>query len=291
MAYTKIMALKMDTPLIEGWRYALSAAERRATSQTTKGARWCRYWSKLQPPLSAWSATSLRYATKAGRHRDRRSTSVSSRVVMARANPPSGGPGTGAAAMGMEVALFHTFWGLMPLRKGRRFEGKGFLEGALQVLTPAGMGALSPSRLSMFGAGAKVFRRLMKQKEIQSPEELLARLRDLDSIGVPYTNYGIFLASMQGPQALRWNRRNRFQVLPQYGHRRSRRVGEIPHRRIGFLRIRGKIGPGACSIFRPRPAKRREVPKQHSTIVVACDDGAAIGGEGHTARVRRCESV
>ncbi len=86
---------------------------------------------------------------------------------------------TGAAAMGMEVALFHTFWGLMPLRKGRRFEGKGFLEGALQVLTPAGMGALSPSRLSMFGAGAKVFRRLMKQKEIQSPEELLALAREM----------------------------------------------------------------------------------------------------------------
>jgi [FeFe] hydrogenase H-cluster maturation GTPase HydF len=36
-----------------------------------------------------------------------------------------------------------------------------------------------------------------------SPQKLLARLRDLDSIGVPYTNYGVFLASMQGPQALR----------------------------------------------------------------------------------------
>ncbi len=36
-----------------------------------------------------------------------------------------------------------------------------------------------------------------------SPQKLLARLRDLDSIGVPYTNYGLFLARMQGPQALR----------------------------------------------------------------------------------------
>ncbi len=36
-----------------------------------------------------------------------------------------------------------------------------------------------------------------------SLQKLLARLRDLDSIGVPYTNYGIFLAYMQGPQALR----------------------------------------------------------------------------------------
>jgi [FeFe] hydrogenase H-cluster maturation GTPase HydF len=36
-----------------------------------------------------------------------------------------------------------------------------------------------------------------------SAQKLLARLRDLDTIGVPYTNYGIFLAYAQGLQALR----------------------------------------------------------------------------------------
>jgi [FeFe] hydrogenase H-cluster maturation GTPase HydF len=36
-----------------------------------------------------------------------------------------------------------------------------------------------------------------------SPQKLLARLRDLDSTGVPYTNYGVFLACIQGPEALR----------------------------------------------------------------------------------------
>jgi len=36
-----------------------------------------------------------------------------------------------------------------------------------------------------------------------SAQKLLARIRDLDSIGVPYTNYGLFLAYTQGPQALR----------------------------------------------------------------------------------------
>jgi len=34
-------------------------------------------------------------------------------------------------------------------------------------------------------------------------QKLLARIRDLDSIGVPYTNYGVFLSYMQGPEALR----------------------------------------------------------------------------------------
>lgn len=35
-----------------------------------------------------------------------------------------------------------------------------------------------------------------------SAQKLLARIRDLDSIGVPYTNYGVFLAYTQGPEAL-----------------------------------------------------------------------------------------
>jgi hypothetical protein len=35
-----------------------------------------------------------------------------------------------------------------------------------------------------------------------SAQKLLARIRDLDSIGVPYTNYGLFLAWRQGPEAL-----------------------------------------------------------------------------------------
>jgi [FeFe] hydrogenase H-cluster maturation GTPase HydF len=35
-----------------------------------------------------------------------------------------------------------------------------------------------------------------------SAQKLLARIRDLDSIGVPYTNYGIFLAYAQGHEAL-----------------------------------------------------------------------------------------
>jgi [FeFe] hydrogenase H-cluster maturation GTPase HydF len=36
-----------------------------------------------------------------------------------------------------------------------------------------------------------------------SAQKLLARIQDLDSIGVPYTNYGIFLAYAQGRAALR----------------------------------------------------------------------------------------
>jgi [FeFe] hydrogenase H-cluster maturation GTPase HydF len=34
-------------------------------------------------------------------------------------------------------------------------------------------------------------------------QKLLARIRDLDAVGVPYTNYGVFLACAQGREALR----------------------------------------------------------------------------------------
>ncbi len=35
-----------------------------------------------------------------------------------------------------------------------------------------------------------------------SPQKLTARIRDLSAIGVPYTNYGVFLAALQGKAAL-----------------------------------------------------------------------------------------
>lgn len=43
-----------------------------------------------------------------------------------------------------------------------------------------------------------------------TPQKLGARLRDLDAVGVPYTNYGLFLSHMQGQKALKkvlkpWN--------------------------------------------------------------------------------------
>jgi len=35
-----------------------------------------------------------------------------------------------------------------------------------------------------------------------SPQKLSARIRDLEAVGVPYTNYGVFLSYIQGPAAL-----------------------------------------------------------------------------------------
>jgi peroxiredoxin family protein len=86
---------------------------------------------------------------------------------------------TGAATMGMEVSLFCTFWGLSALRRGRKLDGKGLLEKALQLMTPAGIPQMNPSRLAFGGAGARIFRKLMRDKNVQSPEELFALAREM----------------------------------------------------------------------------------------------------------------
>lgn len=100
---------------------------------------------------------------------------------------------TGAAAMGLEVSMFHTFWGLMPLRKARMSEGKSFIEKAMGWMTPAGMGELNPSQMSYAGVGAKLFRSRMKSNNIQSPEEFFELAREM---GVKFIACGMSMDVM-----------------------------------------------------------------------------------------------
>ena len=82
--------------------------------------------------------------------------------------------GTGAAAVGYEVNIFFTFWGLDAIKKkqGRSFTGGnwltkifGFMMGGLKV-TPT-------SRFNFLGAGPKIFRYLMKKNNVATLEELV----------------------------------------------------------------------------------------------------------------------
>ncbi len=86
---------------------------------------------------------------------------------------------TGAAAMGLQVSMFFTFWGLGVLRQNRRLRGKGLLEKAFTLLTPAGAEELSLSRLNFAGLGLRLLKRQMRQRNISSLGELIAFARDL----------------------------------------------------------------------------------------------------------------
>ena len=68
--------------------------------------------------------------------------------------------GNGALAMGMDVTIFFTFWGLERLKKG------GLEQGPL-------------SKMNFFGLGRWMIKRKMKQKKVASLERLLRDFKEM----------------------------------------------------------------------------------------------------------------
>lgn len=80
----------------------------------------------------------------------------------------------GAAAMGKKVTMFFTFWGLNVLRKSENIKvSKNIIEKAFGIMMPRGSKKLGLSKMNMGGIGAKMIRGVMKNKNIQSLEELM----------------------------------------------------------------------------------------------------------------------
>lgn len=81
----------------------------------------------------------------------------------------------GAVAMGSEVTLFFTFWGLNALRRGNPPPvEKGLLDKMFGMMMPRGAESLKLSSLNMMGAGTKMMRHVMKSKGVKSLPELIA---------------------------------------------------------------------------------------------------------------------
>ena len=79
---------------------------------------------------------------------------------------------SGAAAAGMEVVMFFTFWGLKAIQKDGMFTGKGLFGRMLGVMNRGGLNAIGPSRLNMGGMGRWMFKLMMKQKGVTQLPEL-----------------------------------------------------------------------------------------------------------------------
>ena len=86
---------------------------------------------------------------------------------------------TGAAASGMEVTMFFTFWGLKAIQKPDVLTGKGLFGRMLGVMNRGGLDAIGPSRLNMGGMGRWMFKLMMKQKGVASLPELYDMAVDL----------------------------------------------------------------------------------------------------------------
>jgi peroxiredoxin family protein len=81
---------------------------------------------------------------------------------------------TSAAASGMKVTLFFTFWGLFPLiRPGVRITGTNWMQRGLAVLNRPGIGHLKLSRMNFLGMGPWMMKRLARSQGVALPGELL----------------------------------------------------------------------------------------------------------------------
>ncbi len=85
---------------------------------------------------------------------------------------------TGAAAMGLEVSMFFTFWGLSVIKKQTTFAGKNLLEQGFAAVLPGGSKNLPLSQMSFFGVGSKIIRKLMREHEVASLEELIGMAQE-----------------------------------------------------------------------------------------------------------------
>jgi peroxiredoxin family protein len=85
---------------------------------------------------------------------------------------------TGAAAMGMDVTMFHTFWGLRALKKDVR-TGKGLLGRMMGLVYGGDITKAHPSKFSFGGAGRWMFKKMMRDKNVASLEELRDMAVDL----------------------------------------------------------------------------------------------------------------
>lgn len=87
---------------------------------------------------------------------------------------------TGAAASGMEVCMFFTFWGLKSIQKTGSQTGQGIMGRMLGMMNRGGLDAIGPSRLNMGGMGRWMFKKMMKQKGVASLADLYEMAVDLD---------------------------------------------------------------------------------------------------------------
>ncbi|NLI14514.1 DsrE/DsrF/DrsH-like family protein [Pelotomaculum propionicicum] len=86
----------------------------------------------------------------------------------------------GAAAMGNEVSMFFTFWGLNILRKPEKIRTrKSFMEAMFGWMMPRGAGKLGLSKMNFGGIGAIMMKSIMKQKKVNTIQELIESARAL----------------------------------------------------------------------------------------------------------------
>lgn len=80
----------------------------------------------------------------------------------------------GALAMGKNVTMFVTFWGLDVIKKPAfDTSGRGFLEKMILMMRPKGPMKLGTSRMNFAGIGPKLFHYMMGKKKVEPLDSLV----------------------------------------------------------------------------------------------------------------------
>ncbi len=91
-----------------------------------------------------------------------------------------------AAASGMEVSVFFTFWGLFAIvRPEVRITGENWMQKMMSVMNPGSARRAKLSRYHFAGAGPAMMRKLAADHRVASPEELLGLAKDLGARLIP----------------------------------------------------------------------------------------------------------
>lgn len=86
---------------------------------------------------------------------------------------------TGAAAMGMQVSMFFTFWGTSALRRERVRVKKTLLGRLFGWMLPRGARKLPLSQMNMAGGGPAMIRYVMKKNGVASVDEMIELAKEL----------------------------------------------------------------------------------------------------------------
>jgi len=93
---------------------------------------------------------------------------------------------TTAASMGMDVSMFFTYWGLNIIKKNEgRIRSRGLMKKLLNLMNRGGSKRLKLSRFNMFGLGTWMMKKLMKDANVPSLDEMIAMAQEMGVKLVP----------------------------------------------------------------------------------------------------------
>lgn len=87
---------------------------------------------------------------------------------------------TTGASMGMEVTMFFTFWGLNIIKKNEgSMKSKGLMRKMLNMMNRGGSKRLKLSRFNMMGMGTWMMKKLMKETNMPSVDEMIVMAKEM----------------------------------------------------------------------------------------------------------------